>query len=213
MRIEEIVVGQLDVNCFVVSEETSSAAVVIDPGDEGERIAGLLDGKGLTPHYFVFTHAHYDHVCAAAELKARYGGRIVMHEDEKETYRMTKELCISWGFGEEDFPPADMIVRDGDEVALGGLAFRVIHTPGHTSGGICLYGGGVLFTGDTLFKGSAGRTDLHGGDRNMLLTSLRKLASLPPDTTVLCGHGDKTTIAEELKHNPFLGGGRFRMMP
>ena len=103
MRIEKIVVGQLEVNCYIVSEESSSDAIVIDPGDEGERIVDFLEGKGLSPAYIVYTHAHYDHVCAVAELKGRYGSRIVMHEDERETYRMTKELCLSWGFGEEDF--------------------------------------------------------------------------------------------------------------
>jgi hydroxyacylglutathione hydrolase len=213
MRIEKIIVGQLDVNCYVVWEEPSREAIVIDPGDEGERIADLLEGKGLHPAYIVYTHAHYDHVCAAAELKGRYGSRIVMHEDERDSYRRTKELCLSWGFVEEDFPPADLIVKDGGEVILGDLAFRVLHTPGHTPGSICLYGGQTLFTGDTLFKGAVGRTDLAGGSTDMLMASLKKLVSLPPDTRVFCGHGDATTIAEELKRNPYLGGGRFRMMP
>jgi hydroxyacylglutathione hydrolase len=213
MRIEKIVVGQLDVNCYIVSEESSREAFVIDPGDEFERIAELLDGKGLSARYIVYTHAHYDHVCAAAELKSRFGSQIVMHEDEEETYRMTKDLCMSWGFVAEDFPPADILVKDGAEVVLGDLAFRIIHTPGHTPGGICLYGGKTLFTGDTLFKGSVGRTDLPGGSKDMLMASLGKLAALPSDTKVFCGHGEETTIAEELKHNPFLGGGRFRMMP
>ncbi len=213
MRIEKIVVGQLDVNCYIVAGESSSDAMVIDPGDEFDRIAGLLDGKGWRPAYIAFTHAHYDHVCAAGELKARYGSSIVMHEDERDTYRMTKELCMSWGFSEEDFPPADMLVKDGGEIALADLLFRVIHTPGHTPGGICLYGGGVLFTGDTLFRGSVGRTDLRGGNTGLLAASLKKIASLPPETRVFSGHGDETTIAEELKDNPFLGGGRFRMFP
>ena len=213
MHIENIVVGQLDVNCYIVAGESSPDAVVIDPGDEFERIAGLLDDKGLRPGYIVFTHAHYDHVCAAGELKSRYGAHIVMHEEERDTYRMTKELCMSWGFGEEDFPPAGMVVKDGGEIAFGNLVFRVIHTPGHTPGSICLYGEKVLFTGDTLFKGSVGRTDLPGGSTDMLMASLRKISSLPTETRVFSGHGDTTTIAEELKNNPFLGGGRFRMMP
>jgi hydroxyacylglutathione hydrolase len=213
MRIEKIVVGQLEVNCYIVAGESSPGAIVIDPGDEFERIADLLDGKGLRPEYIVFTHAHYDHVCAAGELKARFGAHIVMHEDERDSYRMTKELCMSWGFGEEDFPPADVVVKDGREIVLGDLVFRVIHTPGHTPGGICLYGGKALFTGDTLFMGSVGRTDLPGGSTDMLMASLKKISSLPPETRVLSGHGGETTIAEELKNNPFLGGGRFRMMP
>ncbi len=213
MRIEKIVVGQLDVNCYIVAAESLPDAAIIDPGDEFEMIAGLLDGKGLRPVYIVFTHAHYDHVCAAGELKAKYGSNIVMHEDEGDTYRMTKELCMSWGFGEEDFPPAEVVVKEGGEIVLGDILFRVIHTPGHTPGGLCLYGEGVIFTGDTLFKGSVGRTDLRGGHAGLLASSLRKIASLPPETRVLSGHGDETTIAEELKNNTFLGGGRFRMFP
>src|SRR5512135_2409381 len=101
MTIDKIVVGQLGVNCYVVHDEGSSETAVIDPGDEFERIADLLERLGLVPKYIFFTHAHYDHVCAAGELKSKYGAAIVMHEAEEETYRMTKTLCLSWGFEEE----------------------------------------------------------------------------------------------------------------
>ncbi|HSB30955.1 MAG TPA: MBL fold metallo-hydrolase [Candidatus Sulfobium mesophilum] len=204
MIIDKIVVGQLDVNCYVVHDEGASEAVVIDPGDEFEKIDDLLKEKRLIPRYIVFTHAHYDHVCAARELKDRYGAAIVLHKDEKETYRMTKTLCLSWGFGEEDFPEPDILVTDGDKIIMGTGAFEVLHTPGHTPGGICLHREGALFAGDTLFKGSVGRTDLPGGDASRLLNSLKRLAAFPADTTVFCGHGDETTIEDELRNNPFL---------
>lgn len=212
MTIDKIVVGQLDVNCYVIGEEDSSEAAVIDPGDEFDRIAGLLDRKGLRPKYILFTHAHYDHVCAAGELKEKYGALIVMHEDERETYRMTRALCLSWGFGDEDFPEPDMLVKDGDKISAGADTFEVLHTPGHTQGSICLFCDGNLFTGDTLFKGSVGRTDLHGGDTSRLLKSLKRLAALPGDARVFCGHGEETTIGEELRNNPFLSGRGLRFL-
>ncbi len=210
MTVDKIVVGQLGVNCYVVYDEGASEAAVIDPGDEFERIADLLDGQGITPKYIFFTHAHYDHVCAAGELKDKYGAAIIMHEDEKETYRKTKALCLSWGFVEEDFPDPDILVTEGSKIVLGGNTFEVLHTPGHTPGGICLYLEGTLFTGDTLFRRSVGRTDLPGGDTAKLEGSLKRLASLPPDTRVYCGHGDDTTIGEEVMRNPFLSGSRLR---
>ncbi len=133
-----------------------------------------------------------------------------MHEADRETYRRTKILCVSWGFEEEDFPAPDILVKDGDKLNLGGTAFEVMHTPGHTPGSACLYTEGSLFTGDTLFRGSVGRTDLQGGDAAKLVESLRRLISLPPDTRVYCGHGEATTIREELGENPFLSGSRLR---
>lgn len=210
MTIDKIVVGQLGVNCYVVYDEGASEAAVIDPGDEFERIADLLDRRGITPKYIFLTHAHYDHVCAAGELKDKYGAAIIMHEDEKETYRKTKALCLSWGFVEEDFPDPDILVTEGNKIVLGGNTFEVLHTPGHTPGGICLHLEKTLFTGDTLFRRSVGRTDLPGGDTAKLEGSLKRLASLPPDTRVYCGHGDDTTIGEEVMRNPFLSGSRLR---
>ncbi len=204
MNIHKIVVGQLDVNCYICSDEATSEAIIIDPGDEYERISDLIDENGLNPRYIVFSHAHYDHVCAAKDLKDKYKALLIMHEDEQTVYKHTKELCISWGYEPEDFPPPDILVRDGDKIQFGGIVFEVIHTPGHTPGGICLYGGDTLFTGDTLFSGSAGRTDLPGGDLYKLSSSLKKIISLPPKTSVFCGHGNTTTIEEEIKHNPFI---------
>ena len=213
MQIYKVVVGRLEVNCYIVHDETTPGAIIIDPGDEFERIADPLEQKGLIPKYIIFTHSHYDHVCAVGDLKEKYGASVVMHEDEKNAYRATKELCLSWGFGKEDFPDPDMTVKDGDRIILGKLLFEVIHTPGHTPGSICLYGDNTLFTGDTLFRRSVGRTDLPGGSTEDLLRSLRRLVVLPPDTRVLCGHGDETTIGEEIRNNPFLNGGRLRLFP
>jgi hydroxyacylglutathione hydrolase len=204
MNIRKIVVGQLDVNCYIISDDSGPDALIIDPGDESERIIDLIDSSELKPKYILFTHAHYDHVCAVRELHDRYKACIVMHEQEKETYRMTAQRCMSWGYEAEDFPDAGLIVKDGDIISVGAMPLTVIHTPGHTPGSICVYGGSALFTGDTLFKGSAGRTDLPGGDSGLLSRSLRRLMLFPPETAVMCGHEDETSIGYEMKNNPFL---------
>ncbi|MEJ2685145.1 MAG: MBL fold metallo-hydrolase [Candidatus Sulfobium sp.] len=207
MRVDKVVVGQLDVNCFIVSDG-SSEAMVIDPGDEADRISWMIEQLALKPRYILFTHAHYDHVCAGGDLKNRYGASIIMHEDEGSTYLATKELCTSWGYGPEDFPTPDILVKDGDSLTVGSIVLKVLHTPGHTPGGICLCGNKTVFTGDTLFRGAVGRTDLPGGDMEMLSRSLRKILTLPSDTRVLCGHGEETTLFFEREHNPFLSGGK-----
>ena len=123
---------------------------------------------------------------------------------EKEAFQMTKELCVSWGYSIEDFPAPDRMLKEGDKISIGKYLLTVMHTPGHTPGSICLYGENTLFTGDTLFRRSVGRTDFPGGDEKKLFNSLKKIILLPPDTIVLCGHGNKTTIAEEIINNPFI---------
>jgi len=204
MKIDVIVVGQLEVNCYIVTDDNGPEAIIIDPGDEFERINEVIRSHSFVPKYIVFTHAHYDHVCAVGDLKAEYHPLIVMHEDETKTYRSTIDLCMSWGFDREDFPDPDMLVRDRDTVELGSLSFKVIHTPGHTVGGICLYGAGTLFSGDTLFSDSVGRTDLQGGSSAQLRDSLRKLISLRDDTIIRSGHGEEISLMKAKEINPFL---------
>jgi len=204
MYVRKIVVGQLDVNCYIVSDGSNSEALVIDPGDEPEKIIECIDAAGLQPKYIIFTHSHYDHICAAKELHDKYNAVIVMHEQEKTTYKMTAQLCLSWGYAPEDFPEPERLLKDNDTISVGTISFRVIHTPGHTPGSICILGEDTLFSGDTLFKGSVGRTDLPGGDFGLLSQSLKKLIHLPPETSVMCGHETETSIAEEMRENPFL---------
>jgi glyoxylase-like metal-dependent hydrolase (beta-lactamase superfamily II) len=132
MNIRKIVVGQLDVNCYIVSDDLNPDALIIDPGDESDKIIEAIDLAGLKPKYILFTHAHYDHVCAVKELRDRYRAIIVMHEMEKQTYLMTARRCMSWGYDAEDFPEADLTVRDGDIISIGSVPLKVIHTPGHS---------------------------------------------------------------------------------
>lgn len=204
MKIEKISVGRLEVNCYLIADPSTAEAIVIDPGDEAERIIERIDAKGFKPVNIVLTHAHYDHACAAGDLKKKYNAKLLMHEDEVPVYHMTKKLCISWGYEPEDFPDADRLLTDGDTIVAGGLTFRVMHVPGHTPGGICIYGYNTVFTGDSLFEGSVGRTDLPGGNTEKLFDSLKKIIALPPHTRVYCGHGNETTIGNEIKKNPFI---------
>lgn len=204
MQIETVTVGQLDTNCYIVFDEKSREAIIIDPGDEPDKIRTYIDARKLRPTHIIFTHAHYDHVCAVKELKETYQAKVVMHEAETQTYDETKKRCMSWGYDADDFPPPDLTVKEEDEVRVGKTCFRVIHTPGHTPGGICLHGGNILFAGDTLFSGSVGRTDLPGGNMGDLLQSLKKLIRLDPSTRVLCGHDEETTIGFEMRSNPFM---------
>ncbi|MBI5102662.1 MAG: MBL fold metallo-hydrolase [Nitrospirae bacterium] len=204
MRVNTVVVGQLGVNCYIVSDGSSPEAVIIDPGDEHDKIESAVAALGLTPVSIVLTHAHYDHICAAGDLRERYNIPILMHEDDRETYRRSKELCISWGLSPSDFPADYQTMKSGDKISAGRLSLEVIHTPGHTPGGVSLYGNRTVFTGDTLFKGAVGRTDLPGGNTARLMESLKKLSALPVETRVLCGHGEETTMGQEIKSNPYL---------
>ena len=206
MTVEKVVVGQLGVNCYIVSDAKSRDAIVIDPGDEPERIIEVIDKAGLAPRIIIFTHGHYDHICAARELRDRYKARIMMHGDDAGTYQSSRDICISWGFQPDDFPGDYQTYSNGETITAGSLTLKVIHTPGHTPGSSCLLGDGTLFSGDTLFRGTVGRTDLPGGNTEQLISSLEKLKVLPQDTRVLCGHGDETTIGRETKNNPYLNG-------
>ncbi|MEW5745436.1 MAG: MBL fold metallo-hydrolase [Nitrospirota bacterium] len=203
MVIKTVVVGPLQVNCFIIADEETRKALVVDPGDEPDRIMDLIRQQGLDLQYIVCTHGHFDHVGAVIDMKQETGARVVLHKDDLEIYAAAKEMGALWGFAAETQPEPDLFVRDGDTIAVGNLQFRVFHTPGHSPGGICLYSEGVAVTGDTLFAGSIGRTDFHGGDINRLKQSFRRLMELPDSTKVLPGHGPSSTIGRERSHNMF----------
>jgi glyoxylase-like metal-dependent hydrolase (beta-lactamase superfamily II) len=204
MIIESLIVGPLEVNCFLIGDPHSMEAIIVDPGDEPERIIELIEGKALKVRYIVCTHAHFDHVGAIPEIKEYTASPVVIHKDDLEIYRSAHDMAAFLGFRMEPLPLPDLFVSGEDNISAGGLSFRVISTPGHSPGGICLYGNGIVVTGDTLFAGSVGRTDFHGGDINKLKESFNSLLSLPEDTEVLPGHGPKTTIGREREENFFV---------
>jgi glyoxylase-like metal-dependent hydrolase (beta-lactamase superfamily II) len=205
MIIKTIVVGPLQVNCFIISDEISKDAIVIDPGDEPDIILDYIADAGLSIAYIICTHGHFDHVGAVPELKEETEAPVLIHSDEVEIYSAAKDMAAFWGYELEPLPEPDVLLNEGDELKAGNLSFEVIHTPGHSPGGICLYTPALVITGDTLFAGSVGRTDFYGGDISKLKTSFRRLMSLPDNTRVLCGHGPETSIGREKNENMFAG--------
>ncbi|MFZ5907491.1 MAG: MBL fold metallo-hydrolase [Nitrospirota bacterium] len=204
MIFQEFVVGPLENNCYILGDESSHEALLIDPGDEPDRILDFIQEKALTLKYIVCTHAHFDHVGAIPEIKeAVRMAKIVIHEKEVEIYTHIEKQGMMWGVALEPLPPPDILVREGSVLAIGNLKFEVIHTPGHTPGGICLYGEGLLITGDTLFAGSVGRTDLPGGNFEALRRSFSRLMAMPETTKVLPGHGPESTVDRERRENLF----------
>jgi hydroxyacylglutathione hydrolase len=202
MIIQEFIVGPLENNCYIISDEKSKETFVVDPGDEPDRIIDFIREKGLKLKYIVCTHAHYDHVGAVPELKQETGAQIVIHQNELDLYTHIDKQGMMWGVELDPLPAPDIIVEEGSILAIGDLKFEILHTPGHTPGGICLYGEGMIITGDTLFAGSVGRTDLHGGDLRQLKNSFKRIMLLPETIKVLPGHGPESTIGRE-KHENF----------
>lgn len=203
MIIRSIPLGPLEANCFILADEHSRKAMVIDPGDEPDRIMDVLKTEKLSLEYIICTHAHFDHVGAVPELKEQTGATVVIHRDEQEIYCGARDMAAFWGYTLDPLPEPDLLAEDGHEIKIGRLTFTVLHTPGHSPGGMCLFGEGIVITGDTLFAGSVGRTDFHGGDTRKLKQSFERLMSLPPETVVLAGHGPNSTIGRERSENFF----------
>lgn len=207
--IETFPVGPLQCNCTILADPTSREAVVIDPGDEPDRILRELESMKLKPVALLHTHAHLDHITGSRAVREATGAPIRLHPDDRALYDALPEQAAFFGFKAQTPLPPDAPLSDGEIVRFGAFALRAIHTPGHTPGSTCFELAGekpLLFSGDTLFRRSIGRTDLWGGDTEAILDSIRKkLFALPGDTTVVCGHGADTTISEEKRLNPFAG--------
>lgn len=196
--------------CYVLGCEETKKGVIVDPGGDEESILALCEQEGLTIEYIVATHGHPDHVCGNRKIKEVTGAQIIMHGDDDAFFNKPEVQEYFSMLGLEASPPADILVKDGDTITFGNQTLKVFHTPGHTPGGICLYSGTDLFTGDTLFVGAIGRTDFPGGDMGQFMKSIqKKLLTLPDDTVVWPGHGyggSQSTIGEEKRSNPFITG-------
>ena len=194
--------------CYIVSCPKTGKAAVVDPGGDEDRILAEVEKAGLTVEYIICTHGHPDHVCGNRRIKEATGAAIIMHSADAAFFGQADVQNYFSMLGLEPSPPVDRLVEDGDFIEIGEEKLEVIHTPGHTPGGICLLCGSDLLTGDTLFVGGIGRTDFPGGSHQDLMDSIRtRLGNLPGDTVVWPGHGyggSKSTIAEELRTNPYL---------
>lgn len=201
-------VGMLACNCSVVGDEETREAIVIDPGGEITRIEDVLARHKLRVKYIVATHAHIDHVGALAELKAATGAAVLMHEDDLTLYQNMASQAEWLGVSPPGLVELDRLLKEGDALRFGSHRLEVLHTPGHSPGSLSLYLPGeqrMVFSGDTLFQGSIGRTDLWGGSYEEILRSIRdRLLTLPGETAVFPGHGLSTTVGEEREGNPFL---------
>lgn len=208
MMIETLQLGPVGTNCFIVGDPANGQAAVIDPGDDAPRVLATLQRLGLTAHLIVATHAHFDHVGAIRGLVESTGASFVIGEAELPVLRVAAERALTFfGITVPEPPAPDRLLREGDTLTLGGMPFRVVHTPGHSPGHICLIGTGVAFVGDVVFQGSIGRTDLPGGDHETLLRSIATHILPLPDKTILYnGHGPATTVGSERRTNPFLIG-------
>ncbi|MDD8012930.1 MAG: MBL fold metallo-hydrolase [Acidobacteriota bacterium] len=199
-----IAVGELQTNCYLFFSSCGRDCFVIDPGAEAENILALISRKSLLPQAVLLTHGHPDHLGAAAELMDRFGVPLWVHGADDMAMRSEAGHGLAAMFGIGEPPPAGRLLADGDLLSLADLELKVVHSPGHSKGSILLYGDGLLFTGDTLFKGDAGRTDLPGGDEEELRNSLARIRKFPPSTVILPGHGDESILELELKENPYL---------
>lgn len=191
-------------NCYILGCEETKECAVIDPGDETDRILLALAESALKVKYILNTHGHFDHVGGNKKMKDATGADILIHPLDAPMLNSLSASAANWGFSADDSPAPDRTIEDGDTISFGNITLKVLHTPGHTPGGVSFYTNGNIFAGDTLFQGSIGRTDFPGGDYETLISGVRnKLFVLEDDVNVFPGHGPATTIGREKRFNPF----------
>lgn len=216
MIIRQMALGPIQANCIILGCEETRQAVIIDPGDDSDQILSTLAEDRLTVVHIINTHGHFDHVGANKRLKEVTGADILIHSSDAPMLSQLSATAAAWGLAAENSPTADRLLEDGDSITFGTHTLKVLHTPGHTTGGICLYTEypeadtlkKAVFVGDTLFAGSIGRTDFPGGNFDTLISSIRtQLFTLDDGVKVYPGHMGNTTIGVEKRTNPFCGMG------
>lgn len=207
MIFDTIVVGPLEENCYILGDEETKEAVVIDPGAEPERILFIVKRHGLTVKYVLNTHGHFDHVGGNRSLLEATGAEFLIHDQDRAMLSRAADVATMYGLSTENSPQPSRTLGDGMTIGFGSQTINVLHTPGHTPGGCCFFlpAAGIVITGDTLFAEGVGRTDFPGGSHPVLMESIRtKLFTLPETTRAYPGHGPSTTIGHEKRHNPYV---------
>ena len=205
IKIGKVVMGSVQTNCYFIYQEGEKKIIVVDPADKGDYLYNAFKEAGFEVAAILLTHAHFDHIWGCNQLRELAGVQVFACEEERELCESAK-LNVSADVGRPYTVTVDWYLRDGEEVTIEGMKFKMIHTPGHTQGSCCYYfeEDNILVSGDTLFEGSVGRSDLPTGNGATLTRSLKeRLMILPDDTLVFPGHGNGTTIADEKKYNPF----------
>jgi hydroxyacylglutathione hydrolase len=210
MILEMLTVGPFQENCYVIGDEETGVGAVVDPGDEAARIALTVEQTNLEIGHILITHAHIDHVGAVAALADEYACPVLMHAEAEPMLNQLPTQAMMMGLRFGKVPTIDRHIEDDEVLEIGGLRLKSLYTPGHAPGHLAFHveGEGLVLSGDAVFAGSVGRTDLFGGDMEVLLRSINeKLLTLPDETRVYPGHGPETTIGNERSYNPFLQGG------
>lgn len=206
MIFESLVVGPLGVNCFILGCETTREGIIVDAGDDAGSIIAMAERFGLIISQVISTHGHFDHVGANRAVMEHFKAPLLIHAADAPMLGRAADVARAYGLQGDNSPEPEQFLTDGMEISFGSCRLTVLHTPGHTPGGCCLYLADekTVITGDTLFADSIGRTDLPGGSHQQLLESIRtKLFTLPDDITAYPGHGPETTIGHEKRHNPY----------
>jgi len=205
MKYETLSLGALETNCYLVYCPETLECAVVDPGAEAERIFRLIAEKGLKPRVLLNTHGHVDHIGANKDIKERFDIPLYIHSADSAMLERVHQTEMAFFLGAKDSPPPDHFLKDGDKLKIGKSFLRVIHTPGHSPGSVSFLGDGFLLSGDTLFFGGVGRTDLPGGSWQEMESSIKnKILTMPDEMLVLPGHGPSTTVGQEKRSNPFI---------
>ncbi len=210
MILEMLTVGPFQENCYIVGDEESGVGAVVDPGDEAARISLAVEQTNLEIEQILLTHAHVDHVGAAAQLVEEYGCPVALHAEAEEMLQQAPTQAMMMGLKFGEVPKVDRYIEDDEVLKVGEVELRALYTPGHAPGHLALYAQseGVVLSGDALFAGGVGRVDFPGGSMEVLMRSIQeRLLTLPDETRVYSGHGPRTTIGDERANNPFLRGG------
>jgi glyoxylase-like metal-dependent hydrolase (beta-lactamase superfamily II) len=205
MILKTLTVGELETNCYVLGDEKTREGIIIDPGGDLKEIEKVLEELRLKIKYIILTHGHSDHIGVLTELKKKTCAQILIHKEDAEMLSDPVKNLSILSYTPISVPEADRLLKDEDKIKIGKIELEVLHTPGHTQGSISLWTDKIIFTGDLIFYGSVGRTDLPGGSYQKLLRSIQdKILDKEDDTIIYPGHGPATTIGEERKNNPFL---------